>query len=251
MAKRQGLGKRLLRGLAGIVIIAVVMYVVRSPVARGIVQHVLAYISGLGAWAPVLFILAYIAACLTFFPGVLLTMGAGVLFGLALGTLYVAIGASLGAACAFLLSRYVARGWVLRRFGNYPHFKALDDAVAKEGWKLVGLIRLSPAFPFIAMNFIFGLTRISFIHFFVATAIGILPLTALFVCIGWLTGDLAEVSARPPLPGNLKYVILSVACVSIFLVTGFVNKIVRRALAQEAARDLTREAYASKNSGDL
>src|SRR5262245_55012988 len=115
--------------------------------ARQILREVLRHISALGPWGPFWFIMTYIIACLTFFPGVILTLGGGILFGVVKGTLYVSIGATLGAACAFLLSRYLARDWVTRKFSSNLTFRTIDDAVERDGWKIVGLIRLSPVFP--------------------------------------------------------------------------------------------------------
>jgi uncharacterized membrane protein YdjX (TVP38/TMEM64 family) len=167
------------------------------------------------------------------FPGIILTLSAGVLFGVFKGTLFVAVGASLGAGCAFITSRYFARRWVLSKFGEYPHFKALDAAVAREGWKIVGLVRLSPAFPFTPSNFVFGLTQIPLWQFLVSTFICLIPLTALFVYIGYLGGDLAHVSSRPTMPGNLKWMVLAIALPTTAVVTFLVTRMVRRALAED------------------
>lgn len=227
-----GRGRKIARSILIPLLFIGLIAFARSPVPREWAKVALEYMRTLGHWAPVLFILAYILACLTFFPGVLLTLGAGILFGVLRGTIMVVLGASLGAACAFLVSRYLARRWVIAKFGHLPHFKAVDEAVAAEGWKIVGLIRLSPAFPFTAMNFIFGLTRIPFWHFFCASAVGLVPLTALFVYIGWLTGDLADLGARPAIPGNFKWIILAFALITTVIVTGLVTKTVRRALKQ-------------------
>src|SRR5689334_7093367 len=172
--------------------VVAIAWLFRMSDPRQLLRTMLERIHGLGAWAPLCFILTYIVACLTFFPGVILTLGGGVLFGVLKGTLYVSIGATIGAGCAFLLSRYVARGWVTRYFSKYPHFRAIDEAVAHDGWKIVGLIRLSPVFPFIPLNFVFGLTRIPFLHFLGITWLSILPMSCLFVYLGSLIGDLAS-----------------------------------------------------------
>ena len=123
-------------------------------------------IARLGAWGPVLFVLLYVAATVLFLPGSILTLGAGVVFGLARGAVIVSISATLGATAAFLVGRYVARDWVAGKIEGNPKFKAkaIDEAVAREGWKIVGLTRLSPVFPFNLLNYAFGLTRVSFSH---------------------------------------------------------------------------------------
>jgi uncharacterized membrane protein YdjX (TVP38/TMEM64 family) len=204
---------------------------VRSAWLRNHIQDALKTIGSLGPWAPVLFIASYVLACLVMFPGIILTLSAGVLFGVLKGTIFVAIGATLGAGIAFIASRYFIRKWVLRKFGHYPHFKALDRAVAREGWKIVSLVRLSPAFPFTPSNFIFGLTQIPFWHFLLSTFTCLLPLTSLFVYIGHLAGDLANVTTGPKMPANLKWLVLAIALPATIFVTAFVTRIVRKALA--------------------
>jgi uncharacterized membrane protein YdjX (TVP38/TMEM64 family) len=199
---------------------------------RQLLRDALQRISDLGPWAPFWFIVAYILACVTFFPGVILTLGAGILFGLIKGTFYVSIGATIGAGCAFLLSRYVARKWVMRKFGSNEKFRAIDDAVEKEGWKIVGLIRLSPVFPFIPMNFVFGLTKVPFLHFVFVTWIGIIPITCLFVYLGTLIGDIAALGTRPIASGTTKWVVTAIGIVATVIVTVFITRIARRALAR-------------------
>ena len=188
-------------------------------------------ISDLGSWAPFWFIVIYIVACLTFFPGFILTMGAGILFGIAKGTLYVSTGATLGASCAFLISRYLARRWVLHRFARNSKFRAIDDAVANEGWKIVGLTRLSPVFPFIPMNFIFGLTKIPFWQFFFATWFGIIPVCTLFVYLGTLLGDIAALGTQPIAAGKTKWIVSGIGIGTTLVVSLFITRIARKALA--------------------
>ncbi|MGV3774327.1 MAG: TVP38/TMEM64 family protein, partial [Verrucomicrobiales bacterium] len=167
-----------------LVVAGIIIWAARFSNPQEIVRSTLLWISQLGPWAPVLFVFAYIIACLIFFPGVILTLGAGVLFGVVKGTILVAVGATLGACSAFAIARFLARDWVKEKFGSYSHFKAIDEAVAEKGWKVVGMIRLSPVFPFIPMNFLFGLTRIPFLHFAFATFFGLIPLSSMFVYLG-------------------------------------------------------------------
>jgi uncharacterized membrane protein YdjX (TVP38/TMEM64 family) len=122
-------------------------------------RELLQWISGLGASAPLVFMPLYVVACVLFVPGSILTLSAGFLFGVVRGSVYVSIAATLGATLAFLIGRYFARQWVAARLANYPKFNAVDEAVAREGWKIVALTRLSPVFPFNLLNYSFGLTR--------------------------------------------------------------------------------------------
>ncbi|MCY3816574.1 MAG: VTT domain-containing protein, partial [Gammaproteobacteria bacterium] len=92
------------------------------------------------AWAG--FILAYILAAVFMVPGSILTLAAGVLFGVALGVALVSLASTLGACCAFLVGRFMARDWVESRLEAMPRFRALDRAVARRGWLIVLLARL-------------------------------------------------------------------------------------------------------------
>lgn len=225
------LKRNTLRVILLVAFVSLVAYLVKITDARHLLRVSLMRISDLGPSAPFWFIIIYIIACLTFFPGFILTMGAGILFGIARGTLYVSIGATIGAACAFLLSRHVARDWVIRRFSRNPQFRAIDDAVAADGWKIVGLIRLSPVFPFIPMNFIFGVTKIPFWHFFFATWGGIIPVCVLFVYLGSLLGDIAALGTQPIAAGKTKWILSGIGIGTTLIVTFFITRIARRALA--------------------
>jgi uncharacterized membrane protein YdjX (TVP38/TMEM64 family) len=108
-----------------------------------LLTNALEWVSGLGMWGPVIFIIIYIVACVLFIPGTILTLGAGVIFGVVKGSVIVSVSATLGATVAFLVGRYLARDWVAGKVEGNQKFKAIDDAVAREGWKIVGLTRLS------------------------------------------------------------------------------------------------------------
>jgi uncharacterized membrane protein YdjX (TVP38/TMEM64 family) len=242
--------RHLLRG--GLLVVAglLLIWFVRITDTRYILRVVLERIQNLGPFAPLYFILAYIVACLTFFPGVILTLGGGILFGVIKGTLYVSIGATIGAGCAFLISRYIARGWVYQRFSRSPKFRAIDDAVAKDGWKVVGLIRLSPVFPFIAMNFVFGLTRIPFVHFVLITWVSILPVCVMFVYLGSLLGDIAALGSQPIATGKAKWIVTAFGAVTTVIVTIFVTRFARRALAGKLPDAVPNEGPADRAASE-
>src|SRR6202521_4189825 len=163
--------------------------------------NALDWIRGLGALAPIAFIAIYIAACVAFLPGSILTIGAGVIFGVVRGSIYVSIAATLGATAAFLVGRYLARDWVSEKLEGNAKFKAIDEAVGKEGWKIVILTRLSPVFPFNLLNYAYGLTRGTLRDYVLATWIGMLPGAVMYTYIGSIVGDLTRVgtasTARP------------------------------------------------------
>ena len=130
------------------------------------------WIGSLGFWAGLIFIAVYILATVLFIPGLLLTLGAGFLFGVFWGSVYVSIGSTLGAVAAFLIGRYLARSWVEQKIAKNEKFKAIDGAVAAEAWKFVGLCRLSPLFPFNLLNYALGVTKVSLRDYFLASWLG-------------------------------------------------------------------------------
>ncbi len=198
-----------------------------------LLRSLLRWIENLGGWAPVIFILVYIVACVLFLPGSILTLGAGLIFGVGFGSIYVSIGATLGATAAFLVGRYLARGWVARKVAGNAKFQAIDEAVAREGWKIVLLTRLSPVFPFNLLNYAFGVTRVSLRDYFFASWIGMLPGTVLFVYIGSLAGSLANLGAKSDRTRTpAEWALYGVGLLATIVVTVYVTRLAKRALAQ-------------------
>jgi len=193
------------------------------------------WVNGLGVWGPVLFILGYIAATIALLTPFLLTLAAGAIFGIPLGTLYVFIAAVVGSAGAFLISRYVARRAIERRLAGNERFAAIDRAIGAQGRKIVFLLRLSPAFPFALLNYALGLTRIRFVDYLIA-AIGMLPGTLLYVYYGKLAGDVAALAGGAAVEkGTGYYVVLGVGLAATVAVTMIVTRIARKALRDVAA----------------
>jgi uncharacterized membrane protein YdjX (TVP38/TMEM64 family) len=124
-------------------------------------------------------------------PGVWASMLAGALYGTWWGSLIVFVGACLGAEAAFLLGRTWLRNWARRRLAAVPKLLAIEQAVSREGLKMVLLTRLSPAFPFSLLNFAYGLSEVSLRDYSIGL-IGILPGTILFCGLGALAGDVAR-----------------------------------------------------------
>lgn len=154
--------------------------------AKTRMQAALAWIDGLGFWGPAVFIVAYIIATVALLPGSVLTLGAGAVFGLPKGFLFVSIGSTIGATAAFIVGRYFARDWVASRISGNRAFAAIDEAIADEGWKIVGLLRLSPMFPFNLLNYGCAVTKVSLRDYFLASWIGMIPGTIMWVYIGYL-----------------------------------------------------------------
>ena len=224
-------------GMKAIKIIIVVIVIAALVVAtklfdlQQIFRHTLEWISGLGVIAPVIFITIYILACVLLLPGSILTLGAGIVFGVVKGSIVVSIGSTLGATCAFLVGRYLARGWVTGKIAGNEKFKAIDEAVAGEGWKIVLLTRLSPVFPFNLLNYAFGLTKVSLKQYFLASWLGMIPGTVMYVYIGSLAGDLASLGTGERTRSTGEWILYGVGLLATVAVTVFVTRMAKKALA--------------------
>ena len=154
-----------------------------------------ALIADYGALAPAIYILAYALAPVLFLPGLPLTIVGGILFGPVWGVVYTMTGATIGASLAFLTARYLARDWVAAKLTG-PRWAKLDSEVALHGWKVVAVTRLIPAFPFNLLNYAFGLTRVRFSHYLLATFVCMLPACIAFIVfssslLGLITGKVS------------------------------------------------------------
>lgn len=196
-------------------------------------KNTLQWIAELGAIGPLAFIGIYIIATIAFLPGSILTLGAGVVFGVGLGTVYVFMGAMIGATAAFLVGRYLARSWVTQKIAGNSKFRAIDQAVGQDGLRIVLLTRLSPVFPFNFLNYAFGLTGVS-IKGYVLGSLGILPGTVMYVYLGSLASNLALIgTAAQPTNSNLQWAIRIMGLVATIAVTVHVTRLAKQALEQE------------------
>ncbi|MEE8245237.1 MAG: TVP38/TMEM64 family protein [Pseudomonadales bacterium] len=187
------------------------------------------------SWA--VFIVVYIVATVFLVPGSLLTLGAGFVFGLPIGFVIVSFASVAGASCAFLVGRFFVRGWVEGKLVNMPRFNALDRAVGEKGWLIVLLTRLSPAFPFNLLNYALGITQVRFTHYVLASWLGMIPGTVLYVYFGSVALNIAELFS-----GNLPESDASVwlfygGLTATLVLTVVVTRFATRALNAELSRD--------------
>jgi len=191
-------------------------------------NQALGWIDGLGWIGPLVFVALYIGATVFFVPGSALTLGAGALFGVVKGSLLVSVASTLGATAAFLVGRYLARDWVARKIAKNAKFAAIDEAVGREGWKIVGLTRLSPVFPFTLLNYAYGLTTVKLRDYFFASWIGMLPGTVMYVYLG----SLARLSVEAEGATTAQTVLKIVGLLATIGVTVYVTRIAKKALAE-------------------
>ena len=197
------------------------------------------WITGLGPAAFVLYAAAYVLVTLLLLPAVLLTVGAGLFFGLLPGVAVVSAGATLGAAAAFLVARHLARERVARFVSGNARYAAIDRAIGQRGWRIVFLLRLSPLVPFVVSNYFYGLTAIRFWPYVFASWAGMLPVTFLYVSLGAAAREVAGVPSGPA--GPWKWALLAVAVLVTLAATAYAGRVVARALAEEESILANRE----------
>lgn len=214
-----------LKVILAIVLIAAFFIAIRLlPVGQWI-ERFQDWVKDLGPIGYVVYVLAYVLVCVTFLPASPLTIGAGAIFGFVEGAIVVIIGATLGATASFLLGRTIMRRKIEAMAANNAKFRALDRAIAREGGKIVFLVRLAPIFPFAYINFAFGLTGVRLLSYIVATFFGIIPVTLAFVYIA----DAATRTATSDMDST-RLIINIVGVVIAILVTAFVTRVAVRAI---------------------
>ncbi|HEY9827946.1 MAG TPA: TVP38/TMEM64 family protein, partial [Stenomitos sp.] len=206
-----------------------------------LMQQALDWVAAQGAASVVAFIGLYILATIVFLPASLLTLGAGVLFGVIAGSIYVWIGATLGSIAAFLIGRYLGRNWIAHRIADNDTLGAIDAAVGQEGLKIVLLTRLSPIFPFNVLNYAYSVTSIS-LKDYILGSIGMIPGTVMYVYIGALAGNLTSLgtAARSPHP-TLDW---------ILRIGGFIATVAVALLATRIANQVLEHKIATHRSND-
>ncbi len=212
---------------------AVVALILFGRRAGGVVPAFAEQVAGMGAWGAVAYVGAYILGAVLLIPGSVLTLAAGAIFGLIQGTALVLVAATLGAAAAFLLARYVARDYVKRSIGT-GRLATVDRALARKGFRLVFLLRLTPVVPYSLLNYSLGLTQVRFRDFLLASA-GMLPGTVLYVYYGKVIGDVAALAGGGAVPRDLAYwIVVAVGLLATIALTLLVTRTARRALQEES-----------------
>lgn len=193
----------------------------------------LAWAAAQRATAAVPFLLFYSLAAIILVPDSLLMIAAGAIFGLARGIVLVSLGSTLAAAVVFFLGRSLAREWIRRRAEHWPKFRALNRAIERHGFWVVFLTRLSPVIPFGFLNYSYSVTAVRARDYLLATWLGMLPSTLLYVYIGTAAVKLTELfSGRAPITpesGIVLWVGLALTATVIVLLT----LLARRELARE------------------
>ena len=159
-------------------------------------------------------------------PGSPLTFAAGALFGFWKGLILVSLSSTLGATCAFMVSRYLIRKSIEKRVLKNKKFQSIDNEIDEQGWKIVILARLSPIIPFFLLNYALGITKIRFIHFIFASWVGMIPGTTVYVLMGTMGG--AFINGKK---SSFEWLLLGMGLIATILVTLLISKIVKNSQA--------------------
>ena len=222
--------------LLGLAVVAVLAALWLLPLRAWLVL-LQTQIKGLGVLAPLAYALVYVVATLLLIPGSVLTLGAAPLFGFWQGLLIVIVSANLAAFCAFLLARTALRQRVAQWASTHPKFAALDRAIGQDGFKMVLLSRLSPAFPFTLLNYLLGVTNVSPGAYVLANLLGMLPGTFLYVYLGATASEALTggVSSATTVGQNVLKLVGLLATLGVVVL---VTRIARQAVAQAEAESL-------------
>ena len=196
------------------------------------------WVGHMGAAGVFVFILVYAVATVLMAPGSILTIGAGFAFGLWKGFLAVSAGATLGASLAFLVARFVARDKIEAIAQRNEKFRNIDNAIGKQGAKPIFLLRLSPVVPFNLSNYFYGLTAVRFGPYVLASWIGMIPGTFLYVYIGTAGKAAVEAAAGGEVMrhGWQYWTFISLGLAATIAVTIWVTKIARDAVQKTERR---------------
>lgn len=235
------------RWLSIALIVAALLMIVQSLPIGEAVEAMKSWIAGRGMWGPVVLVLLYVAATVLFVPGTILTLAAGAMFGLVVGMIAVSIGSTLGAAFAFLISRYLARDRIAEMAGRNRNFGAIDRAIGEGGWKIVALLRLSPAIPFNLQNYLYGLMQIRFWPYVLTSWLAMLPGTLLYVYLGHVTGA-AIAPERSRTLG--EWLMLAVGLLATVAVTVYITRLARRRLREHMDETTTDNETATGGHSD-
>lgn len=234
--------KRIIRSplfgiLASILFVAAVVGLLVAFGVHERVVNLLEWFEDQGAWAAGLFVLVMAAAVVFLLPGVLFTTGAGFVFGLLEGTIYVVVGTTFGAALAFLAARYLfgerAKGFILSR----AKLRVVSDELTPHGWKIVLLTRLIPFFPSKLSNYFFGLTNFSFRGYVLGSLVGFIPFSLHNVYLGSLAADITTLGVRETGRSPLEWGIYGAGFIATVCAIYFLNRLARRALARYTDTD--------------
>jgi uncharacterized membrane protein YdjX (TVP38/TMEM64 family) len=182
-----------------------------------------------------LYLLACVIAAVLFLPGSLIAMSGGYLYGMPIGLGMAALGGALGAIAAFMNGRLFARSWVVGRLEGHPRLQAFDKALYEQSFVIVMLTRLSLVIPFSVLNYLYSVTGVKKVPYMVASAIGLIPMMALWAYVGTLAKNFDEILSGDLDSGSAGQVMFFVGLGAIILVVIIMHRTASRVLKARLA----------------
>lgn len=149
-----------------------------------IAEKVFEFVNRLGSWGPAFYVVLYILISGILIPSIAIKIFAGTLFGIGWGIILVSIAATLSSSIKFLLARYLFREAVQKKVEKSEKLKAIDRAIEREGWKMLIILRNVPVVNSMLLNYICAITKIKFKDFAIASFIGRLPTSIMYIYLG-------------------------------------------------------------------
>ena len=222
----------IIKAVVAVVLIAGLIVLGRVFDVPTYLRQAMLWIDGLGFVGVFVFIALYATTTVLLVPGTIPTLAAGAIFGLAQGAVYVSLGSTIGATLAFFVGRYLARDAVAGAVGKNPRFAAIDEAIGREGWKIVGLLRLSPVVPFSLSNYFYGITSVKPVGYVLASWIGMMPGTIMYVYIGTLLGIAATGGGQDGMTTG-QWIMTIVGLAATVVVTVFITRVAKKAIDEK------------------
>ncbi len=230
LGRRNG-SKGIVKALVLLLFIGLALFVARfTGVKEYLTPETLGrFLASAGIWAPLIFMLVYAAGICLFLPGTLLTALGAALFGPYKGFVYVWFGAMVGASASFLIGRTLGREFAASLIGD--RLRKYDDAIERNGFATVLYLRLV-YFPFTALNFGMGLTKVRFREYLFGTGLGIIVGTFIFT---FFVGTLKEVWASGNWGELVSFKVFF--SVGLFVFSFFIPRIIKRVKGEETERE--------------
>lgn len=225
-----------------VLFVAAIVGVGRSPLVLHAVGQAQQRIGAMEHWGLLLYPLLFAACNILLLPGGILAVSSGLFFGLWWGFAIVLAGNVLGAAFSFLVSRWIGREWIVKKMARYPKLAALDKAITREGWKIIFWSQLHPLFPTSLLNYLYGVTHISFWRCMAWSALARAPSLFLYAYLGTLAQFGIKLAQGKTQPRAHEYVFWFGGLAVTALVAFALGRIALRLLA-EAERE-------SRNAGN-
>lgn len=224
--------RTIIRAIFALFLVAVLGVLGYTLDAPAYIRRAMEWIDARGHAGVLFFILLYALLSVMLVPGSISTLTAGAVFGVVRGSVYASLGATLGATAAFFIARYLARDAVQRFVNRRRTLRAVDQAIRRDGWKLVGLLRLSPVVPWSMSNYVYGITPVKPLGYIGATWAGMLPGTIVYAYIGALAGTAAVNAGGERSMTPAQWILTGVGLAATIVVMAMISRSVRGAVSR-------------------